>query len=132
MAKYLGVDIGTVRTGVAFADDHAGFIVALETVSHRSMEELAKHIAKIALEKKIDRLIVGLPRLPSGEEGKQAMIVRETTKMIVQSTSLPFEFIDERYTTLGGSHKQKTDQDAKAACELLAVLLDRNKAIDTI
>ncbi len=132
MAKYLGLDIGTVRTGVAFADDKAGFIVALETVSHRSPEELANHIAKISLEKKIDRLIVGLPRLPSGEEGKQAAIVREATKFVQQSTSLPIEFIDERYTTLGENNKGKTDTDAKAACELLTVFLDRNKAIDTI
>ncbi len=118
------------RTGIAFADEKRGFVMALQTIVHTSTNELTIAIEKIVKEKKIEKIIIGLPRLLSGTEGKQAALVRDAAAEIAKQTGLKIEFMDERYTSTGSSNTSKTDKDALAACDLLNAYLDRKNAID--
>lgn len=115
MARTLALDIGTKRTGVAFLDEVTGIPLPLDTIAHTSVEELVAAVHRILGERKIDRLIVGLPLLPSGAEGSQARFVRSVASKL-SSLSLPVEFKDERYTT---PRSKASDPDAAAACNLL-------------
>ena len=119
-----------MRTGIAFAEIPSGFIVALETIEHQTFDELASRIVQMVNEKKIDRLVIGSPRLLSGKEGSQVSVVQSATDCIQKRVNLPIEFLDERYTTIVGKMAKVSDADARAACELLIVWLDRRKAID--
>lgn len=123
MAVLLGLDAGTRRTGVAFADTTAGFVMALDTIQHSSPEELIERIAIIAQEKHISEIVIGLPRLPQGEEGKQAGLVRVLADALTKKLQLPITLIDERYSTHGAV--PGVDPDAKAACDMLSVVLDQ-------
>ena len=125
MSLLLGIDAGTRRTGVAFADTKAGFVMALDTISHRNVEELVTRISELANSKHVAELIIGLPRLPQGEEGKQAGLVRELVELLKIALGLPVTLIDERYSTHGTSPGM--DPDAKAACEMLSVVVDQRK-----
>lgn len=126
----LALDIGMKKTGAAFGDTKSGILMALQTIRHESTSELIKKIEEITREKKVDALLVGLPLLPSGEEGKQASLIRETAEEIERRTGISVEYIDERYTTKNMPKAPKTDPDAKAACSLLHVKMDRKNAID--
>ncbi len=126
----LALDIGMKRTGVAFGDTKSGILMALQTIHHESTSELVKKVEEIFREKKIDALIVGLPLLPSGEEGKQVSIIRKAADEIGKKTGISIEYIDERYTTKNMLKAPKTDPDARAACSLLQVKMDRKNAID--
>ena len=127
MAHILALDIGTARTGLAFGDDAHGFIVALGTCRHKTTEALADHVLHIIGEKHIDQLVIGLPLLPSGEEGKQAGITREAASVIERRSGLSPEFIDERYTTKAAPSGLKSDPDAESACQILTVFLEQKK-----
>ena len=96
--RYLALDIGTKRTGVAYGDDDVGIALALPTLTHNSMEELQEHVRALVKERRIDRLVVGLPLLPGGTEGSQATLVREAAAPL-QSEGISVDFIDERHTT---------------------------------
>jgi putative Holliday junction resolvase len=74
--RILALDVGNRRTGVAFLDDAVGIPLPLDTLMHQSMEELLPQIEQILTSRSVDRVIVGLPRLPSGEEGSQAGVSR--------------------------------------------------------
>lgn len=124
MPVLLGLDAGTRRTGVAFADTKAGFVMALDTIRHATPEELVLRIVELAKAKNAAEIIIGLPRLPQGEEGKQAGLVRELVEMLKKALGLPITLIDERYSTQGSAG---TDPDAKAACDMLSVVLDQRK-----
>ncbi len=126
----LALDIGMKRTGVAFGDTKSGILMALQTIHHESTSELVKKVEEIIQQKRIEELIVGLPLLPSGEEGKQASIIRNAADEIVKKTGVSLEYIDERYTTKTMLKGLKTDPDARAACSLLHVKMDRKNAID--
>ena len=126
----LALDIGMKRTGAAFGDTKSGILMALKTIHHESTSELVKKVEEITHEKKIDALVVGLPLLPSGEEGKQASIIKEAADEIVRKTGISVEYSDERYTTKTALKVPKIDPDANAACSLLQVKMDRKNAID--
>lgn len=117
--KLLGLDVGTKRTGVAYADSELDIVMSLETIEHSSFQELLLKIDLVRKEKEIDMLIVGLPLLPSGEHGKQADLVEEFAALL-REKDIPFQFLDERYTT---PSNPDIDPNAAAACDILQVYL---------
>lgn len=120
----LGLDLGTRRTGVAFADTVSGFIVALDTISHKDIQELCTKLKGIIEAKKISELIIGLPRLLDGTEGSQSEIVRGFAEVLETTFMLPVTFIDERFSSMDATKKSA---DAKAACSILEVVISQRK-----
>lgn len=117
---YLALDIGKRRTGVAFAESDVGVPVSLPTLEHTTLEELAEQVSALITERKIDHVVLGLPKLPGGEEGEQATYVRSFLPTLTK-LGIPYSFIDERYST---QRTPDIDPDAAAACSILAVKLD--------
>lgn len=113
--RTLGLDIGLRRTGVAFADADIGIPFPLDTIIAQTKEEMIEQVEMIARERKVDRIIVGLPLLPSGDEGSQSAYVRSCAEDL-SALGFAIDFIDERYTT---SDSKDYDGDARAACLLL-------------
>ena len=122
MHHYLALDIGEKRTGVAYADSTAGIALPLKTISHETFDLLNEKLLDLIKEKDITHIIFGLPLLPSGDEGHQAEIVRSVVSKMPIPSHISHIFIDERYTTPRGPHK---DPDAAAACEILTVFLSK-------
>lgn len=118
--RLLALDIGTRRTGIAYCDD-TGVPLPLNTIEHESERALIDHIHDLIAARNIDHLIIGLPLLPSGAEGKQSKIVRSVGETL--SAMVPVEYLDERYTT----QDSYPDPDARAACALLTTFLERRK-----
>ena len=127
--RYLALDVGTRRTGVAYLDSNIGIPLPLDTILHTSEKQVIDAVMTIIRERKIDRVIVGLPLLPSGVEGSQAAESRKIG-MALQTAGITVDYRDERYTTPAPSqHKnalptQKIDGDAAAACALLSGKID--------
>ena len=127
--RYLGLDIGTRRTGVAYADDATGIPLPLETISHDSFDDLMIALDELITKRKIDYIVVGLPRLLSGEEGSQAQLVRGFSERMKSKWNLPLTLIDERYSTPSRGDSEMTrnrksfDPDSTAATALLGVFL---------
>lgn len=122
--RYLALDIGTRRTGVAYLDTDIGIALPFDTLEHTSQEEMVERVLEIVRARKIDQVLVGLPLLPSGKDGAQAAISRSAGALIAKS-GVVVEYRDERYTTpkkSGGKHTPpagEIDGDAAAACILL-------------
>ncbi len=87
-------------------------------------EQLLTEVGALCRDRSIDRIVVGLPLLPSGDEGEQAAYVRAVARGLSGLCSV-IEFRDERYTTpakRSGKHMVDSrlyDGDAAAACALL-------------
>ncbi|MBT4120283.1 MAG: Holliday junction resolvase RuvX [Candidatus Peribacter sp.] len=119
--RILGLDIGLRRTGVAFADSTDDILFSLETIQHKSEEELIEAIQNIVAEKSIEEVVLGLPLLLSGEEGSQAKIVVNIQEKL-KNEGISCSVLDERYTTPKAGDM---DKDAASACEILALWLQR-------
>jgi putative Holliday junction resolvase len=66
----LGIDFGSARIGLAISDELQLLAHPLATVSAK--ENVIKRIAQIVQEKKIEKIVVGIPKNLSGEIGKAA------------------------------------------------------------
>ncbi len=120
--RILSLDLGKRRTGVAFADDAMGIPLAVDTVQSKNEEDLVGQILLLCDERDIDIIVIGLPLLPSGVEGEQSAFVHFIGDRLEQ-TGIHIEYLDERYTT---SKDTSFDGDAKAACDLLQMYLQRS------
>ncbi len=119
----LALDVGTVRTGVAFGNSKDDILFSLTTISHTSEDELLNAVQEIIAQKQIEEVVVGLPLLPSGEEGAQVLIARSLYNKLVDS-GISTHLLDERYTS---PKNQDLDSDAAAACEILSVWLKKKQ-----
>jgi putative Holliday junction resolvase len=126
--RYLGVDYGTERVGLATGEDSPFFVAAWRTVEPRDADDALRLVAEAAAEDGSEVIVVGLPyALAGGEEGETARAARAFAARLAELTGLEVRTEDERMTSVmadrmkrdyGGGGK-KFDRDAVAAAIML-------------
>ena len=99
MPRILAVDWGERRIGLAVSDPEGIIATGLRTVQARSPEQAVAQIADLAREREVDRIVVGLPLLMSGELGEAARAAQLFAKALETRTGLPVDTYDERLTS---------------------------------
>ncbi len=67
--RVLGVDLGLQRTGLALSDELRLTTRALPTLTPRSRKQDIDYLLAIAQEHDVRDVVIGLPLLPSGDDG---------------------------------------------------------------
>jgi putative Holliday junction resolvase len=99
--RYLGVDIGRKRTGLAVSDPTGLVARPLEVVRGGSdPRSLAALLGPIAEREEAEALVVGLPRRMGGEEGPEAERARAAAAILESELQLPVTLWDERLTSV--------------------------------
>lgn len=99
--RYLGIDIGKKRTGLAISDATGSIARPLEVVAGGAdAGALGRALRPIVEREEIDGLVVGLPRRMGGEEGPEAVHARAVGVHLGRALSLPVEMWDERLSTV--------------------------------
>ncbi|MCX8007595.1 MAG: Holliday junction resolvase RuvX [Coriobacteriia bacterium] len=135
--RVLGLDIGSVRIGVAVSDPSGTVATPLAVLDARRTLVDGDELRAIVEEQHPDLIVVGLPVTMSGEEGPQARAVREAGEALGRMLGLPVAFFDERLTTVqasaamrahgSGARTQRGRVDKVAAALLLQAYLDSSK-----
>ena len=95
----LGIDVGSVRVGVARSDP--GGVLASPLATIRRGRGDVDAVAKLAAEHGVAEVIVGLPTSLSGREGRAAADAREfAARLATRLAPLPVRLFDERFTTV--------------------------------
>jgi len=120
--KYLGIDWGEKRIGLAMADGVTRLALPLQTVS--SVKEL---LEVIEIEE-IDALVLGKPMKMSGDEA-DSQVWLNFLEQLKEKFSGEIELVDERLTSLAGDaleghKKEKASRDEIAAVLILQSYLD--------
>ena len=136
--KYLGVDYGDVRTGLAECDISGMLSSGIATVKEGGMRNTAKRVAKEAHDRGCKKIVVGLPKNMDGSEGERAETVRAFVGLLREMTDIPIDFYDERMTTMQAyrfldstatyGKKRKESIDTLSAEIILQNYLDRERA----
>lgn len=136
--RALGLDIGSVRIGVAISDPSGTVASPLAVLDARKLRADLAELKTIVDENGVELLVVGLPVTMAGGEGPQARAVRETAEDLGRALGLPVAFVDERLSTAeaaatmraGGirSRKQRGQVDKVAAALVLQAYLDASRA----
>lgn len=96
----MSVDYGDVRTGIAICDKMQILASPVCVITEKDRERLADKITELALEKKAEKLCVGLPQNMDGSYGFRSDACREFGKILEEKTGLPVAFQNERLTTV--------------------------------
>ena len=133
----LGVDVGSVRVGLAASDPSGILATPVETLERdlRSGADQAV-IAAAVVERDALEVLVGLPRSLSGGEGPAAAGARSyATTLAARVSPTPVRLIDERLTTID-AHRQLRDSGLpgraqRAVVDQAAAVLILQAALDT-
>jgi len=133
--RYLGVDVGRAKIGLALADDVLRTARALRTLRRAGEARDLALIRKVAEEFEVARAVVGLPLHMDGSEGASARLARGFAGRLGAALGLPVEFHDERLSTFEAEDRlrrqgfsardRKEVVDAEAAAVILQGWLDR-------
>lgn len=100
MTRFLGVDLGERRIGLATADDDGSSARPLQTVRRgRSLADDVAALRLVASQLGIEELVVGLPLDMRGGEGSQAQLSRVWAEAVAAELALPLTLRDERLTS---------------------------------
>ncbi|RLT35071.1 MAG: Holliday junction resolvase RuvX [Chloroflexi bacterium] len=127
LMRWLAVDAGTVRVGLAICDPEERLAVPLEIVSASAAYPA---IRAIATREAVEGIVMGLPLHMGGGEGDSAAMARRLGERIAKGLGLPVEYEDERLTSseaerLGGAKKPSDDL---AAALILEQFLARRRS----
>ena len=121
------MDWGERRIGLAVSDPSGVIASPLPTLKVGGREEALSRVARAAEEQEVERIVVGLPLLMSGERGRAAETALTFAKILAERTGLLVETYDERLTSAQsrrrlhetgvktGRAKEKVDQGAAVA-----------------
>ena len=126
--RYLALDVGDRRIGLAVGDDAFGISRALPTLRRsRRLAADIERIAQVARGEEVGALVVGLPLTLRGEDGPQAERVRRFASAL-GPLGLPVELYDERNTTVEAARRGEPDPDAGGARVVLEDFLSARAA----
>jgi putative Holliday junction resolvase len=143
----LGVDVGTVRVGVAVCDRDGILATPLRTLDRNAKKNTdVRILAALAVELGVVEIFVGLPRTMKGEEHASARMATDYAKLLVGTlrdggTEVPVRLVDERLSTVTAhrnlheagmssrDHRKVVDQVAAAG--ILQHAIDMQKARGT-
>ena len=109
----IGIDLGEVRIGVARSDVTGQLCLPLETVYRSGGQEIFE-IADLVEEYQAFEIVIGLPRLLSGAEGKNARDVRHWGKELAEVLpNCNVRLVDERLTSVS-AHGQLSQAGVSA------------------
>ena len=97
--RYLALDLGTKRTGIAVGDDETGSALPVAVVDTPDEAALLAAVTTQIEEHGPDAIVVGLPLNMDGTEGKPAEETRTLAERIAAHTTLPVHVQDERLTS---------------------------------
>ncbi|HCZ28335.1 TPA: Holliday junction resolvase RuvX [Candidatus Saccharibacteria bacterium] len=127
---YLGLDVGTVRIGVALADDIVRIAIPYGTLDVDGNE--LREIARLVIDNNISHIVVGYPRNQAGEPTAQSRLVEAFSENL-KDMAPHLEFQDESLTSVlaedrlkkRGDAYTKGDIDAEAATIILQDYLEQ-------
>jgi putative Holliday junction resolvase len=136
--RYLGLDLGRARIGIALADDVLRTARPLEVVPHVSERADLERIAALAREWEVEQAVVGLPLNMDDSEGPAARHARAFAARLGEALAVPVAHHAERLSTFEAqarlrergldARSQRARIDAEAAAVILQSWLDGEPA----
>ncbi len=98
MKRYLAIDYGLSKTGIAVTDPLKIVARDYEVIFEKDADLVIDRIGEICKKEKVELLILGLPLSLDGKKWSQAEMVEEFGENL-KRLELPIKYVDERYST---------------------------------
>lgn len=128
MGRILSIDYGKKRTGLAVTDPLQLIANGLGTVDTSSLYDF---ITDYVVREGVERVVVGKPMQPNGEESENMSRIRPFVQRLKKALpDVPVEYFDERYTSvlahqamIDGGLRKKARQNKALVDEISATII---------
>lgn len=135
MGRILGIDYGKKRIGLAMSDIMGIIAQPFDVIESKGLQNDVAAILKIAKEKEVTCIVVGVPKNMNNTEGEMAELAKKFVEELKKQTEIQIEIMDERLTTVQAERmlteeanisreKRKDVRDKIAATFILQTYLD--------
>ena len=136
MKKFIGLDVGDVRIGVAKCDPLGILATALEVID-RNVTDPIERIKEILSDEGTRKIVVGMPKSLDGTKNLQAeKIEKFISEMKEKIERIEVITVDERYTTTEAEHylknySKKNGKERRKVVDMVAASIILQKYLDT-
>lgn len=139
--KFLAIDYGLKRTGLAVSDPGGSMAFPRATLTMRAKDVFFAELLAHITEEKIEAVVIGLPLYSDGSDSETTRMVRNMAARLQRKTPLPVFFMPETLSShqaelwlaaagkKGQQAKDIVDQAAAVAILDSFLALDENKRI---
>ena len=128
----VGVDVGTVRIGIARSDLHGMLATPLETIA-RGVGDSAR-IASLVAELDAIEIIVGFPLALSGRRTSSTDDAVAFAESLASTLSIPVRLVDERLSTVSAQAavraSGRTTKQTRSVIDQVAAVISLQQALD--
>ncbi len=131
--RYLAIDYGTKRTGLAICDSDETIASPLAII--QGQKELLKKIAEVVETENVEAVVLGLPLNMDNSEGPQSKLILKFAERLKEHLHVPVHLQDERLSSFSAEEKlasanftrgkKRKRLDAVAAAEILEAFLEQ-------
>jgi len=135
--RFLGLDIGSKRIGLALSDELGITAQGLPTLNRTTPGNDIRKLLEIVSQHKVEKIVIGLPKNMNGTLGKSAEQVLAFIQEMKVKTAIPVDVWDERLSTVAvtrtlvsanlSRRRRKEVVDKLAAVYILQGFLDSQK-----
>ncbi len=98
--RLLGLDVGEKTIGLALSDPALRVASPVATIRRTKFTADANALLKLAAERQVGGLVIGLPLNMDGSEGPRCQSTRQFAVNLLKLKDLPILFWDERLSTM--------------------------------
>lgn len=138
--RFLGLDIGSKRIGLALSDELGITAQGLPTLNRTTPGNDIRKLLEIVRQHKVEKIVIGLPKNMNGTLGKSAEQVLTFIQEMKVKTAIPVDVWDERLSTIAvtrtlisanvSRRRRKEVVDKLAAVYILQGFLDSQKRLN--
>jgi putative Holliday junction resolvase len=131
--RYLAIDYGNKRTGLAICDAEETIVSPLTVIY--GQKDLLNKIADIVDAEKVEALVLGLPLNMDDSQGPQAKLIFKFADRLKAHIDITIHFQDERLSTFSAEKKlaaadftrgkKKKRLDAVSAAQILEAFIEQ-------
>ena len=135
--KFIGLDVGDVRIGVAKCDPLGILATALEVID-RNVIDPVKRIKEILDDEGTKKIVVGMPKSLDGSKKRQTEKVEEFVVILQKNIEgIEIIYMDERYSTTEAEHylknySKKNGKARRQVVDMVAASIILQKHLDTL
>jgi putative pre-16S rRNA nuclease len=129
--RVLALDYGSARCGCALSDPTGTIVTPIAAIPRPASRRGLAALARLAAERGVERVVVGLPLSLGGGDSEQTRETRAFAATLAErlGADVPVELCDERFTTRIAARMghARASEDSRAAAILLEGWLERSQ-----